>query len=673
MGRPRKGRRGATALAAVAALAALAATSAAGPARGADQTASDADPLAAFGRCLEAANGRGDLLILMDESASLRGYPGFEASDPDGNRVVAGDLMLDDLANAAQRNQEWDGLEVSIAGFSSDYETRLDWTALPGGLDQAKAAMDAQADRNAGQETDYWHALTAATAALTARQGQGEASGTCQAIVWFSDGAFSLEPNVSRAGGRTGFEWAPGVKDNTREAVQEAERAATGTDADFKSGALCKGGGVADAVRANGIYLFGVGLASKDAPEASFGLMKAMAEGPAAACGDQAPKGKFYPVASMSQLSVTFDEFGDPSQASTKTDPAEICQGGDAEECLEAGADYFHEFVLDDSITEVTGLGTAPAGDLDMYLVPPGGKAIELAAAGEATSPGGVALSWNHRATSPDTVTTVTLVQGDGTDWTGLWKVFFIDPAGASDEEKSTYSFRITADIKAIWTQVTPDADVQPGAAVEGKISWAHQDGQPIEQLKGNLSLKVALGQQEVTPQAGGGGDLMNPETVWTIQIPEGQEPGEASLALTPHYVTAGAGGSPGSDVTGATATYKLTVLPLPGYPAHVDNVVSLGELGDGALEGSGQLGFEGPGCLWLESAEVTAEPTDSEGLAWSSPANSEDNCVLAAEGEKGSLEVNLAMDRGGNGQATGALKIMAAPDGSGEPREYQA
>ncbi|MDR1635664.1 MAG: VWA domain-containing protein [Bifidobacteriaceae bacterium] len=626
--------------------------------------------LAQFGTCLQGAGGRGDLLILMDESASLRGYTNFTASDPDAVRVTAARLMLNQLAQTAETNN-WSGLNVSVAGFSSDYEERLGWTELPAGLGAALTAMDAQAKRDNGQETDYWHALTSATEVLTARR-SGEAD-VCQAVFWFSDGAFSLEPNVKRANDRKVFEWAPELKDTTKEQVKQAEEAATG-GSDFRSGALCKPAGVVDGLRANGIYLFAVGLASKDAPATAFELMTAMAEGPTARCGDQEPLGQFYPASSLEELLIEFNRFGDPSQVPVDTDQAEICQEADPEACVAKGAGYSHSFTVDDSITKLTGLATAPAGGLKLYVVPPEASPIDVTGTGGTLTPGGVAVDWEALPQDAVSATTLTFAQGGGTDWAGEWRVLFVDPTGSTANQKSNYSFRIEADIKPIWELVTEPELVQPGATIEGRITWEHNDGQPIRELAGELSLEAHLaGQDYELESAVPGQDVLDPDTVWSLTIPEDARPGEASLVLTTWYVAAGTAGSDGTPIQGTTASYPLTIYPLPGYPQKVAKEVALGKLEEGATSGSGQLEFTGPGCLWLDEAATTAEPADATGVKWSSTANSAETCVSAGEGEIGHIQIDLTMEQGGNGQAAGALTVMAAPEGAGEPQAYQA
>jgi hypothetical protein len=646
-----------------------------GPGVTATVEAAEQDALARFGTCLNTTGGRGDLLILIDESASLSGgQSNHPASDPDDIRVIAGNLMLDQLSAAAERNA-WDGLQVAIAGFSSDYVERLPWTELPGGLAPAQQAMKRQAQLDRELETDYWHALTTATEVLTARRRVDSSDKTCQAVFWFSDGAFSLEPNVhaSRVRERTGFEWAPGLDDSTAASVRAAEEAATG-GTDFRSGALCKPAGVIDGLRANEIYVFAVGLSSTDSPASAFDLMTAMTEGPTERCGDQPPLGKFYAAASLEQLIEDFYHFGDPSLPPVDTGNPPVCQGTDPKKCADMGAGHAHVFTVDDSVTQLTGLAIASAPDLQLYALPPGSNPIELSGIGQTSTQGGVSIAWETLVGNKITAITIRLEQANGTDWAGEWRVLFVDPSATTANLKSSYSFRIEADIEASWELLTEPKKVQVGGEARGKISWRHKDGRVIDELAGELSLDATLfGEKAELVGSRADANLLDSGVTWSVAIPAAAPPGGTSLVLTPRYIAAGAVRPGGTPIEGTTSTFPLTIYPAPGYPAKVASEVSLGKLADGATSGSGWLEFVGPGCLWLEAATTVAEPSDATDVKWSSSADSQSNCINAAAGENGRLPISLSMQKGGNGQAVGALTVMAIPDGAGDALSYKA
>ncbi|WP_454229667.1 vWA domain-containing protein [Propioniciclava flava] len=216
-----------------------------------------------FASCL-AGQRSGDLLVLMDESGSLRW------TDPQGDRVVAAQFLLDRLTDLAERTRS--ELSIKLVGFGTRYlDHASPWVvASQDTLPALRESVAQYRDRDNELGTDYWLGLDGARQELAARQ-TGEVS-RCQAVVFFSDGQLDIQPPRGEQPARP---YAPNNPLRT-----EAERqAATAAAAE----SLCRPGGVADQLRTQGIVLFGVGLEGHDAahpaPANQFDLMTSLATG----------------------------------------------------------------------------------------------------------------------------------------------------------------------------------------------------------------------------------------------------------------------------------------------------------------------------------------------------------------------------------------------------------
>src|ERR1700752_1887297 len=104
-----------------------------------------------YGACL-AAQKTGDLLILFDESSSLR------QTDPKAARGQAPPYLVHTVGRYVDRIGAT--LDVAIAGFAENYYPEHDWTPLTGATaDSVANAMSPVASKNTGIDTDYWLAL----------------------------------------------------------------------------------------------------------------------------------------------------------------------------------------------------------------------------------------------------------------------------------------------------------------------------------------------------------------------------------------------------------------------------------------------------------------------------------------------------------------------------------
>ena len=136
-----------------------------------------------------------DVLMLVDESSSLKGDKSKPGNDPDDLRVDALKSIAQvlastvDASNGGEENSsEIGGFEVklSLAGFGSEYISRksldeLDGESLLGFIE----AIDDQRDFDNDSRTRYHIGLSGALQDFISHQQNGKEA--CRLLIWFSD------------------------------------------------------------------------------------------------------------------------------------------------------------------------------------------------------------------------------------------------------------------------------------------------------------------------------------------------------------------------------------------------------------------------------------------------------------------------------------------------------
>ena len=240
-------------------------------------------------------------VVLVDESASLKGYGVRAATDPDNERVGALDSVLDTLSQLVTTGGTSLDVDVLVAGFGEEYLPATDWVTV-NETDTPELAGVAEGfrDRNKAIDTDYVLALQGAQDALDQRAAATSAAGeACRLMVILSDGEYSLGTRTDRK------PYAESVSltslKGQREAVQIGLKE------------LCRPGGLADQLRSTETVTLGMGLQLKKdihpdaelenvAPVDFFNAL-AMGQGGGFSCGNP-DSGKFGAV-------VTADDFGE--------------------------------------------------------------------------------------------------------------------------------------------------------------------------------------------------------------------------------------------------------------------------------------------------------------------------------------------------------------------------
>lgn len=601
-----------------------------------------------FGACL-AQGKQGDLVLLVDESASLR------TNDPSNGRVTASEHLVRGLAELAKEGVT---VNVRVDTFSTSYANGSGWTALseqslPGVLNQVTAL----ANRRQGTGTDYWLALDGARQHLAERAAAGS---TCQAILFFSDG----EMDIDRGPGENDYTVAPRPYDPTNKLRNPADRERASKSA---TESLCRPGGLADQLRSAQVMMFGIGLQGPN--PGKFDLMRSIVTGssPAGPCGSivDPPPGDFYAAGSVGDLLLAFNQVKAPGRITER----DVCQG---DVCPEGA----HSFVLDPSVGRVEILGTSSGSGEPPQVVlvdPSGAQTVIPTAAGEQKLPLPQTVA-SGRWLEPRTAA-ITLTREGSQSWTGQWQVVFVDRAKTSAGSKSKTSLRIVGDVRPAWVNADSTGTWrQGGEPVALQLGLVDGAGQPVtpSAVLGKMQMAVDVVSSRGTHRLGvlDQSSLANPVMVdpGTVGL------GTATLSLTLDITTKAVTDPQGRSVSGTPlATQQVdtpvTVQPPVGYPSLGAGPVQFGSA-EGPAHLSAALPITGPGCVWLSGDRAVAGP---DGVPWevTSPANRAESCVKVPEGGSGELPLTLTSKEAGNGGLTGEITVSSAPlDGSSAPRE---
>lgn len=598
--------------------------------------------------CLNGSK-RGDLLILIDTSASL------QSSDAEAARIQAGEYLLRRLAKSADDGKLT--LNVSLAGFANRYEPGTQWTQLdPGSVNGVLGDIREYQNRDTGQGTDYWLGLDGARRALNERK--QAAPDSCQGIVFFSDGALDIDRAPDEDSNPIDRPYAPDNELRTPADRESAKAAA--------SESLCRPGGLADQVRAVPITLFGVGLAAGGSQAGDFDLMRRIVEG---GCGAQPGNGQFAVAQDIDSLLQAFDRITGPGT----TQEGRYCQGAQAQLC-EEGA---HSFVLDASINSVSVLGSGEIDDPRIVLVGPRDQQLELRQSPlgdqqQAEIDGvGVVWTWMSQKTFSATLDSA----GRNDVWTGRWRLIFFDPKGTNPQARSRTSIHISGNVFPAWPDAQT-AQVRAGEATQVTFGLENAGKQPIDprQLLGQVSMDATLidadGREH--PIAKG----LDRDRITTPQRLDlsGLQPGPASIRLSLNVTTAGwqdprTGQTvPGTELRPQLADIPFTVLAPVGF-GRVDQSVNFGQV-EGPVDLSAALPAHGPGCVWLDTStppEIRTGPAEITAVSITSTATTPDTCLRVEDGASQDLPLTLTSQQTGAGGLTGSFVVkmasLEAPD----------
>lgn len=609
-----------------------------------------------FGSCI-AGGGSGDIILLMDESGSLKD------TDPDNARVSAALHLVNQLADQAGDAE----INVQLTAFGHGYGVLKDWTVLDdSSVKDVRASINELADRTGGVDTDYWTAVDSARQELSrVAKDRGSDTASCQSIVFFSDGELDIETRTSAQAEEnygSAKPYADGVDLGTDDGAARAE--------EFAEEDLCRPGGLADQLRSSKIALFGVGLGGDSEPT-TFDLMRSIVTGSSedgsATCGEKTDPtpGEFYLASDIDSLLMAFDSiagFGDRPVHQEKG----VCVG-------EACAEEAHRFVLDSSTPTVDVLASARGDGMRAAMITPSGTALDLGAQKDSGSHTVGSITVEFAWESPRTISvSINGRGGNPADWEGLWQFAFVTDDPKNSDTKSSSNVHITPDLSPTW-QAAADTELRSGDTVDNvAFSLQDRDGNPVDPttIAGTIEYTVTStdseGNQQTLLQTTDKNTIATPKT-WNL---EGTAVGTATLELTAAVTTAGTKDPEGKDVAGTkltpvVVTRAVEILPPVDYPS-IPGYVDFGEA-EGTVDLSVPLALSGDGCAWIpeNGTTIDASPSGFETVQVTSTAASEDSC---AEGE---VTLDLESESTGNGTINGTFLVAtASANGEGEPVE---
>lgn len=616
-----------------------------------------------FGGCLKGQRA-GDLLLLIDTSGSL------QKSDKDKARVRAAKYLLTQMSKQAQSAGVT--LDVQIAGFATNFDKQATpWAALDSSsVDGLNRTIDGFATEEGGEDTDYFNALEGARRSLAdhAKSVAGESTAPrCQAMAWFTDGQLDIEPRNGDDPERpTILSYAPGV-DLRNKAGADAATAAAAT-------ALCRPGGLADALRSAHVVTFAVGLTSADAPASNFDLMKSIATGapyqggPCGAITTPVP-GSFALASDVDSLLRNFDSILGPPDVPT----------ADTAVCAEADvACRGHEFVLDTSVDGVHVLGQAPGvPGVQAELIGPDGNKHALSTKNPGSGPqplsfGAVTGSYSWE-TDASVVIDVSDQNPTANGWEGLWSLRFVDPAASTSNRTSSTSIHLWGNVLPTWANQAKTApsgaplkDVQLGLVKSGggQVDPAGLQGTIAVSatllVPGAASVPIATDLSKTT--------IADPLSIDLTSVRPGQATLQLILVLTTAPTTRPGTGEPvaGTRLSPQEVDLPLTIESPLGYPTPA-STIDFGTTNEAGGQ-TAQLDITGSGCVWVAADAPLTLASTPEGVSrvgiTAEGATTPQTCAAVAEGRHTAITLYMTADAAGTGTASGTLPVTIAPTG---------
>lgn len=591
------------------------------------------NPIGRFASCVR-GGGKGSVLLLLDRSGSLAD------TDPEGARVASANYFVSSLAKGLG-SVEGSSVQIAVAGFDSSFEKSLDWTDLnESTLESVKGDISSYANKNDGQDTDYWLATDGARRELASRN-SGEVP-SCAMLVWFSDGNYVIPSRKSDAE----FEQYGGAKpydpeNNLRNPASGRAAVAKGVED------MCRAGGIADQLRSMEIVTIGIGLAVKT-KDGAFDLMRGFSSGEGQKCGEKTEPspGQFLMATDVDQLILAFESALHP----VPTPPVEtgLCRAGE-EPCSEGT----RVFVLDGSIGRVQGIANVPKEGDRVLLKTRTEELVALEGEKGSKEVSGAKIDWEWM--SKRSVAIEIERVGQSPEWVGPWGLVFVTPKEPDGLAQS--SLRLLGDIAPTLLNSDSVSLNAGGDPAELKLGFVDHNGAQID--PSTLSEKsfisasfttsdgksTELATQLVAREAG------NPLTL----DPKLLAPGNANLRLTLEVTTSDWEGDgqrvEGTKLEPVRAMVPLVVAPPAEFPT-IAQSVSFGEteLADPVTK---TIALEGEGCVWLdEEVTFTGTPQGVENPVLSSPAKSADTCSTSG------LELTLAPGATGNGALVGDAQV---------------
>lgn len=417
--------------------------------------------------------------FVFDESRSLK------KTDPEDRRVAAALTALDGLSilNQAGGDSGSARVDVSLAAFSDTYDTVLPWTTLNAeARPTIRRSVESFRTRDDGTETDLVTAMSGARDSLEAHTAELTAAGTtapCNAILLFTDGAYSLNPRAGADAPKmsTTKDYAPGANLTTVDGVKAAQA--------LGKTAMCRDGGLADQIRAEDISVLSVMLAG-DAKSGDEDFLRSLTTGRAGNvnCGrpTQTPQGTFLSAADADTLVLGFDEIATRLSGGTivpGTPGHTVCG---TEPCPEGT----RTFEVDGLTRRVRIMALADGPGLHVRITSPAGDTT-VTAAGPVTL--GAIKGDAQAVADRGFAVTVDRPSGDGA-WAGSWTVEVLDGNGKLKGRPATVQVYTFSDITV---QLDEGVRLVRGEAADLKLSLVMPGGVKAADVVAAAKAKVRI------------------------------------------------------------------------------------------------------------------------------------------------------------------------------------
>lgn len=582
---------------ALAGILALAVTPAAGATTARSATAGGFSQIAG---CISGAD---NLLVsvVVDESRSLR------TTDPSSLRVQGITTAIDSLEQLTTAIGDETNVEVSLSTFARSFSTLVGWRTLDAPTAQRlrSTAERSLPTRDAGDATDYRQALTGAKRQLDKRQRALGDPHACKLLLWFTDGALDVDEQTGRA-------------------AQE----------------LCQVGGIADAVREDGIAIVALALFRPEGgvTQAQRDQLRSVAEGTGGGqtCGrspipSDSAGGVYLRADDPAALQQLFAGAGALVAGGTPVAevacPSARCRDGVYRLDIDAG--------LAGARVLVNGSGANRVS-----VVSPSGRRIKLTN-GDAERVDGAVVSYLVR----DRLATVNIMYDPYASTRSRWQV---RSTGAND--LGVYWFW-GAELRAETQAVRAGVDTELAFRLED------QNGDPLStDLYRNVQAKIRVGTEDVPARITPQGVLVGSFRQEVTDVPSSL-PVSATLSVR---------SVPGSVLLGPiTVSGRLPVELPPAYPTVTPELLDFGQV-EGVESRTRTLtatGSEmGPTTVCVTASDI-AVPGEGPASDLIKPSP---ECLDLKPVERGALTVTLAPEVSAEGVATGSVTLtMTAADGS--------
>lgn len=618
-------------------------TAAAAPARAQDAEA-EGDP--ALDRLATCVRDRGRLLVLLlvDESGSLR------QTDPGDQRVTAARTALRSFAalGSAPVAGRQTQVEVALAGFSAEFATVADWSALvAASLEQTLRAADSFAERDRGLDTDFATALAGAQQSLAQRSAvltQDGSPAPCKALLLFTDGEYSVEARDSAEVKAYAPELPLDIDGNAALVVARGRAA------------LCSPDGIADRLAGDDVVTVTIAL-STQIPQADRTFLESLSTGAAAGstCGVRVdpPRGTYLGSEQLSGLLTSFDGVANEIAGGS------LAPGGpEAVVCPRTSCpEGRREFVVDPTLRAFHVLADLGASGVVVELLPPtGGEPLILTTEQPLRAKlGGVDLTVTPL--SPTALTVDARLAPDDRSWAGTWTATFVDPTGSNPDAVTGSQIYLYG---ALQPELIDPPRVRLGDEAALTVALVSDDGSAI-------GPEAVAGRVELLASAEEGPD--GPARELTVAGPDGDgryrvayAPGAAleraavTLVLELRVETRAR-----VELSPVTRTYEVSVLPPATYPSLTPSALRLSSVtGAGTATGTLTLrgGEDDGGCVWFEGITFSATPAGAEFTPSTTPgATDAQRCVPLAAGEERTVDVEVASATSLSGSVQGEVR----------------